>query len=114
MLRDEGEAYGRKVRDAAVDVTATRHEGIIHDFMMLNALRGTNAAHIANRSSNHLPQNGAHLARLAPGRQTAGLGYQHQADRERDTAEPPGNSPVDAGGPPGRVRLGVQRHRRLS
>jgi acetyl esterase len=43
-LRDEGEAYGRKLRQAGVDVTATRYEGIIHDFVMLNALRGTNAA----------------------------------------------------------------------
>ncbi len=44
VLRDEGEAYGRKLRRAGVDVTATRYEGIIHDFVMLNALRGTNAA----------------------------------------------------------------------
>jgi acetyl esterase/lipase len=44
VLRDEGEAYGRKLRQAGVDVTATRYEGIIHDFLMLNALRGTNAA----------------------------------------------------------------------
>lgn len=44
VLRDEGEAYGRKLREAGVDVTATRYEGIIHDFVMLNTLRGTNAA----------------------------------------------------------------------
>jgi acetyl esterase len=44
VLRDEGEAYGRKLREAGVDVAATRYEGIIHDFVMLNALRGTNAA----------------------------------------------------------------------
>ena len=44
VLRDEGEAYGRKLRQAGVDVSATRYEGIIHDFVMLNALRGTNAA----------------------------------------------------------------------
>jgi len=44
VLRDEGEAYARKLREASVDVTATRYEGIIHDFVMLNALRGTNAA----------------------------------------------------------------------
>jgi acetyl esterase/lipase len=44
VLRDEGEAYGRKLRQAGVDVTATRYEGIIHDFVMLNALRSTNAA----------------------------------------------------------------------
>ena len=47
VLRDEGEAYGRKLRQAGVDVTATRYEGIIHDFVMLNALRGTNAADAA-------------------------------------------------------------------
>ncbi|MGB0092272.1 MAG: alpha/beta hydrolase [Solirubrobacteraceae bacterium] len=44
VLRDEGEAYGRKLREAGVDVTAIRYEGITHDFIMLNALRGTNAA----------------------------------------------------------------------
>jgi acetyl esterase/lipase len=44
VLRDEGEAYSRKLRQAGVDVTATRYEGIIHDFVMLNALRPTNAA----------------------------------------------------------------------
>ena len=47
MLRDEGEAYGRKLREAGVDVTATRYEGIVHDFVMLNALRSTNAADAA-------------------------------------------------------------------
>ena len=47
VLRDEGEAYGRKLREAGVDVTSVRYEGIIHDFMMLNALRGTNAAQAA-------------------------------------------------------------------
>jgi acetyl esterase len=44
VLRDEGEASARKLREAGVDVTATRYEGIIHDFVMLNALRETNAA----------------------------------------------------------------------
>jgi acetyl esterase len=44
VLRDEGEAYGRKLRAAGIDVTATRYEGVIHDFVMLNALRETNAA----------------------------------------------------------------------
>jgi acetyl esterase len=43
VLRDEGEAYAAKLREAGVNVTATRYEGIIHDFVMLNALRGTNA-----------------------------------------------------------------------
>jgi acetyl esterase len=55
VLRDEGEAYARKLRQAGVDVTATRYEGIIHDFVMLNALRGTNAAEDAiTQAINHL------------------------------------------------------------
>jgi acetyl esterase/lipase len=44
VLRDEGEAYSRKLREAGVEVSATRYEGIVHDFVMLDALRGTNAA----------------------------------------------------------------------
>jgi acetyl esterase len=44
VLRDEGEAYANKLRQAGVPVTATRYQGIIHDFVMLNALRGTSAA----------------------------------------------------------------------
>jgi acetyl esterase len=44
VLRDEGEAYGRKLRAAGIDVTATRYLGVIHDFVMLNALRQTNGA----------------------------------------------------------------------
>ena len=47
VLRDEGEAYGRKLREAGVDVSGTRYEGIVHDFVMLNALRATNAAEAA-------------------------------------------------------------------
>ncbi|MGI8406621.1 MAG: alpha/beta hydrolase [Thermomicrobiales bacterium] len=47
VLRDEGEAYSRKLRQAGVDVTAVRYEGVFHDFMMLNALSGTNAARVA-------------------------------------------------------------------
>lgn len=44
VLRDEGEAYANKLRTAGVPVVATRYQGIIHDFVMLNALRGTQAA----------------------------------------------------------------------
>jgi acetyl esterase len=44
VLRDEGEAYGRTLRQAGVDVTTVRYEGVCHDFMLLNALAETNAA----------------------------------------------------------------------
>jgi acetyl esterase/lipase len=47
VLRDEGEAYAAKLRAAGVPVTAVRYQGIIHDFVMLNALRGTHAADAA-------------------------------------------------------------------
>jgi acetyl esterase/lipase len=38
-LRDEGEAYARKLKEAGVAVTATRYNGTIHDFVLLNAIR---------------------------------------------------------------------------
>ncbi|AWM27656.1 acetyl esterase/lipase [Sinorhizobium fredii] len=38
LLRDEGEAYARKLLQADVAVTSTRYIGTIHDFVMLNAL----------------------------------------------------------------------------
>ncbi|TVT62916.1 alpha/beta hydrolase [Amycolatopsis rhizosphaerae] len=47
VLRDEGEAYAAKLRGAGVPVTAVRYQGIIHDFVMLNALRETHAAQAA-------------------------------------------------------------------
>jgi len=38
VLRDEGEAYGRKLIEAGVEVVTTRYNATIHDFVMLNAL----------------------------------------------------------------------------
>jgi len=38
VLRDEGEAYGRNLIGAGVEVVATRYNGTIHDFVMRNAL----------------------------------------------------------------------------
>jgi acetyl esterase len=43
VLRDEGEAYARKLSDAGVRVTSIRYNGTIHDFVMLNALADTPA-----------------------------------------------------------------------
>ncbi len=44
VLRDEGEAYANKLREAGVRVMAVRFQGTIHDFVMLNALANTAAA----------------------------------------------------------------------
>jgi acetyl esterase len=44
VLRDEGEAYARRLTEAGVPTTSVRYNGIIHDFMMLNPVRGTRAA----------------------------------------------------------------------
>ncbi len=44
VLRDEGETYGRKLAKAGVNVIATRYNGTIHDFMMLNPIAKTPAA----------------------------------------------------------------------
>jgi alpha/beta hydrolase fold len=43
VLRDEGEAYGRKLTAAGVRTTSVRDNGAIHDFMMLNPVRETAA-----------------------------------------------------------------------
>jgi acetyl esterase/lipase len=43
VLRDEGEAYARKLSNAGVRVTSARYNGTIHDFVMLNALADTPA-----------------------------------------------------------------------
>lgn len=40
ILRNEGEAYGRKLDEAGVPVTLVRYAGMIHDFGLLNALAG--------------------------------------------------------------------------
>jgi acetyl esterase len=43
VLRDEGEAYARKLIQAGVETTAVRVLATCHDFLLLNALAGTNA-----------------------------------------------------------------------
>ena len=44
VLRDEGEAYARHLTEAGVRTTSVRYNGVLHDFMMLNPLRETQAA----------------------------------------------------------------------
>lgn len=51
VLRNEGEGYARKLRDAGVGVTALRFQGIIHDFVMLNSLDRTKACRAAMDAS---------------------------------------------------------------
>lgn len=53
-LRDEGEAYARKLMEAGVPVTAVRYDGTIHDFVLLNALR-------------HVPSTEAALRQISDG-----------------------------------------------
>jgi acetyl esterase len=54
VLRDEGEAYARKLIEAGVSVAALRCLGITHDFVMLNALANTPATRAAIAQANDI------------------------------------------------------------
>ncbi|GII92214.1 alpha/beta hydrolase [Sinosporangium siamense] len=60
VLRDEGEAYAAKLREAGVPVVAVRQLGIIHDFVMINSLRGTHAAQSAIDTAVHTLRTALH------------------------------------------------------
>ncbi|GAA2451484.1 alpha/beta hydrolase [Streptomyces pulveraceus] len=47
VLRDEGEQYANRLREAGVDVTSVRVAGMVHDFLLLDSLRDTRAANVA-------------------------------------------------------------------
>lgn len=54
VLRDEGEAYARRLLAAGVPTTSVRYNAIIHDFMMLNPLRPTKATTAAVEQAIHV------------------------------------------------------------
>jgi acetyl esterase/lipase len=54
VLRDEGEAYGRKLTAAGVRTTSVRYNATIHDFMMLNPVRPSAAATAAVEQAVHV------------------------------------------------------------
>jgi acetyl esterase len=53
VLRDEGEAYARRLAEAGVPVTATRYLGTIHDFVTMARLVGTPAQRSAIAQAVH-------------------------------------------------------------
>ncbi|WP_399894942.1 alpha/beta hydrolase [Streptomyces sp. BBFR51] len=54
VLRDEGEAYARKLIQAGVPTTSMRYNATLHDFMMLNPVRGTQASSAAVEQAVHV------------------------------------------------------------
>jgi acetyl esterase len=49
VLRDEGEAYARKLNEAGVPTTEVRYQGLIHDYGLLNPLADIPAVQSALR-----------------------------------------------------------------
>jgi acetyl esterase len=60
VLRDEGEAYAAKLRAAGVRTTAVRYQGVIHGFVMLNAMKDTRAARAATQQGGEFLHDALH------------------------------------------------------
>ncbi len=54
VLRDEGEAYARRLVEAGVRTTSVRYNDTLHDFMMLNPLRPSPAVTAAVEQAVHI------------------------------------------------------------
>ena len=80
MLRDEGEAYARRLTQAGVSTTSVRYNGTIHDFMMLNPVRASRAPSAAIEQAIRVLR-GA-LGRAEPARTPTPSGLQ-EAERPR-------------------------------
>lgn len=66
VLRDEGEAYGRKLIQAGVPTTLVRYDATIHDFMMLNPLRPSAATTAAVEQAVFILRKAFGLEQAAP------------------------------------------------
>lgn len=76
VLRDEGEAYARRLIEAGVRTTTVRYNGILHDFMMLNPVRETAAATAAIEQAVHVLRKAFEVSPPAgPGRRAADAGW---------------------------------------
>lgn len=60
VLRDEGEAYARRLLQAGVRTTSVRYNATIHDFMMLNPLRSSAASTAAVEQAIHVLRKALH------------------------------------------------------
>jgi acetyl esterase len=62
VVRDQGEAYARKLIEAGVNVTSIRHNHTIHDFVVLNALADSGPARGATAQANAALRNAFYSA----------------------------------------------------
>jgi acetyl esterase len=71
VLRDEGEAYAAKLRRAKVPVVSVRYGGMIHDFVMLNALHESAPAQAAVAQATRVLAAALHVSSSAQERAVA-------------------------------------------